>query len=79
MIATLQERICDVCRILSYDTTPKLCGYCGLCDAWICPEDMNNWTRRLKAAVKRKFEPGYKGLPDYENQIKLEGTNEQSS
>ena len=40
-----------------------------MCDAWICEADENKWGRRLKAALKRKLEPGYKGLPDYEKKI----------
>lgn len=36
-----------------------------MCDAWICQDDLNRWDRRIKAAIKRKLEPGYKGLEDY--------------
>lgn len=66
MISTQQFRACDVCRLLDFDTSAKLCGYCGMCDAWICQEDMNRWSRRIKAALKRKLEPGYRGTPNYE-------------
>lgn len=54
-------RACDVCRLVDYDTTDKWCLYCGLCDAWICENDLNKYTRRALAAIKRKLEPGYKG------------------
>ena len=70
MIQTQQNTICDVCRLLDYDTTLKICFYCRLCDANICLTDQNNWIRRLSAAIKRKLEPGYKGDPNY--QLKLE-------
>lgn len=70
MIATQQFRMCDVCRLLDFNTAHKLCAYCGLCDAWICTEDKDNWPRRIKAALKRKLEPGYKGLPNYEEIVK---------
>lgn len=36
-----------------------------MCDAWICQYDLNKWGRRIKAAIKRKLEPGYKGLDNY--------------
>lgn len=66
MIQTQQQfRICDVHRLLDYDCEPRNCGYCGMCDAWICQEDLNRWDRRLRAAFKRKLEPEYRGLPDY--------------
>jgi len=63
---TLQNRMCDVCRLLDYDTEKKLCSYCSLCDAWICEADSNKWGRRIKAALKRKTEVGYQGLPNYD-------------
>lgn len=48
-----------------------------MCDAWICSNDFNNWPRRIKAAIKRKFEPGYKGLQNYTEVVQSEraGTN----
>lgn len=67
MIFTQQFKICDVCRLLDYDTTEKLCGYCSLCDAYICDADRNRWDRRIKAALKRKMEAGYSGLHNYED------------
>lgn len=66
MIETTQIKMCDVCRLLDYDTTQKQCFYCGMCDAWICEADQNRWDRRIKSAVKRKLEPGYKGVSNYE-------------
>jgi hypothetical protein len=65
MILAKQLRICDVCRLVDYDTTEKICGYCPLCDAWICDADATDWVRRIKAAVLRKLEPGYRGDPNY--------------
>jgi hypothetical protein len=53
--------------------TKKLCGYCSLCDAWICAEDQFKWGRRLLAAAKRKAEFGFKGDPNYTEKIDLEG------
>jgi hypothetical protein len=64
-ILVTPKQICDVCRLLDGDTTLKDCGYCGLCDSWICTEDRTNWLRRARAAVKRKLEPNYRGQPDY--------------
>jgi hypothetical protein len=69
MIQTNQLVVCSICRILDYDCTPKLCSYCPLCDAWICAADNNRWDRRLRAAIKRKLEPGYKGLQNYEEVV----------
>jgi hypothetical protein len=65
MIRTQQLHVCDVCRLVDFDTSEKLCGYCPLCDAWICDADNNDWVRRLKAAVLRKLEFGYRGDPHY--------------
>lgn len=75
MILSAQERMCDVCRLLDFDTEKKLCTYCGLCDAWICASDSDKWTRRIQAAIKRQLEPGYQGRPDYVTvaQSELEG------
>lgn len=77
MIISQQFRMCDVCRLLDFDVSSKECGYCSLCDAWICQADSNKWIRRLKAAAKRKLEPGYTGLPDYEDKVNEQrtGTN----
>lgn len=54
-------RMCDVCRLVDYDTEKKWCGYCNLCDAWICDTDLTAYVRRALAAVRRKLEPGYRG------------------
>jgi hypothetical protein len=72
MITTQRFGICDVHRLLDFDTTSRLCGYCSMCDAWICEDDLGRWDRRLRAAIKRKLEPDYKGLPDYEEKYKGE-------
>lgn len=66
MITSSLNTICDVHRILDYDTSKRICNYCGMCDAWICTECQSRWDRRLRAAVKRKMEPGYRGLHNYE-------------
>lgn len=77
MIGTLQLVICDVCRLLDYDTTKKLCKYCDLCDSWICEKD-GNWlnpiaaARRIAAAIKRRLEGGYRGQSDYPEKIQAQ-------
>ena len=76
MITTSQMHICDVCRLLDYDTERKFCGYCSLCDAWICDQDQPQWGRRILAAAKRKMEFGYSGLLNYEEIAKGEKANE---
>jgi hypothetical protein len=78
MIITRQSRACDVCRILDFDVSQKICGYCSLCDAWICQDDQNRWDRRIKAAILRKLEPGYSGHPEYEK-LYLEGNTNGTS
>ena len=70
--------ICDVCRLLDGDTLEKLCGYCNLCDAWICTSDQSKWSRRLLAASKRKLEPGYKGQKDYIAQVQKQAEEEKT-
>jgi hypothetical protein len=45
--------VCDVCRILDGDLRIKPCTFCGLCGAWICIEDIDNWWRRLAAGLMR--------------------------
>lgn len=62
---TFKWVVCDVCRLVDYDTTKKECAYCSMCDAWICQNDLSKWGRRMKAAVLRRFEPGFKGDPTY--------------
>ena len=75
MITSSQIHICDVCRLVDYDTTKKICGYCGLCDAWVCDEDQSKWGRRLLAAAKRKLEFGYRGQNDYVEQAQAQVEN----
>ena len=72
MIQSSQIHICDVCRLLDFDVSKKLCSYCGLCDAFICEKDSSNWGRRLLAAAKRKLEGGYRGVNNYEEMLKGE-------
>lgn len=77
-VTELQEHVCDVCRLLNADTSIKLCGYCSLCDAYICGDDLNRWERRLKAWYKRKTEIGYRGISDYDKHVTVpedEGVN----
>lgn len=69
MILSAQFTLCDVCRLLDFNTEKKLCHWCSLCDAWICEADQNRWDRRIKAAIKRKLEPGYKGVANYEEVV----------
>ena len=61
--------MCDVCRLLDFNTEEKLCSYCAMCDAWICEKCSSDWIRRIKAALKRKLEPGYRGIPNYEEVV----------
>lgn len=62
---TQQHRMCDVCRLVDFDTTHKVCVYCSLCDAWICQSDFSDLKRRAIAAAKRILEPGYVGDPNF--------------
>lgn len=73
MIFTTQFKICDVCRLLDFDISVKLCTYCSMCDAWICEQDQSKWARRIKAAIKRKLEPGFRGDPAYTDKINENG------
>ena len=61
--------VCDVCRLLDSDISPKIGSYCGLCDAWICVACQPRWDRRLLAAAKRKLEPDFFGQKDYVEKI----------
>lgn len=72
-------KVCDVCRLVGGDSSFKLCGYCHLCDAFICQDCINNWPRRLKAAVLRELEPGYKGIPNYVDLAQQGDLSSQSS
>jgi len=73
MLQISQIRICDVHRLLDYDCESRLCFYCGMCDAWICEEDSNRWDRRLRAAIKRKLEPGFSGDLTYNEKLNEKG------
>lgn len=64
-VNSTEIRVCDVCRLLEFDESAKLCVYCNLCDAWICLQDIPRWGRRLQAATKRKLESSFSGQPDY--------------
>jgi hypothetical protein len=78
-LSNFQYHICDVCRLLDYDTSKKWCGYCGLCDAFICEADRTAVARRIKAAAKRMLEPGYSGRKDYLEFAQKEGLLNESS
>jgi hypothetical protein len=65
IVKELPKRVCDVCRLLDADLHPKPCDYCGLCDSWICQQDLHNWMRRARAFVARKLEPSFAGDPNY--------------
>ena len=69
MISTAQLHVCDVHRLLDFDTTERLCNYCPLCSAWICAECAPRWDRRIKAALKRRLEPGFNGDPTYADKL----------
>lgn len=73
MFSSAQLTICDVCRLLDYDCTKKLCGYCAMCDAFICDADRNRWDRRIKAAAKRLTEKNFKGDPKYLEKVNERG------
>ena len=75
MIQTMQLRSCDVHRLLDFDTQDRMCGYCGLCDAWICEEDRYAIGRRVLAAAKRMLEPGFRGDPKYNEIVAQELAN----
>jgi hypothetical protein len=64
MIQTSQWAMCDVCRLVDYNTEKKLCNYCSICDALICANCVSNWPKRVKAAILRQLEFGYKGHPN---------------
>lgn len=65
-VQELQLHVCDVCRLVDGDVTEKLCGFCGMCDSWICKDDTWRWDRRVRAFYKRRVEPGFKGMLDYD-------------
>jgi hypothetical protein len=47
------SHVCDVCRLLDGDLWLKWCVYCSVCDAWICEQDLPQWSRRGAAAALR--------------------------
>lgn len=47
-----QLKICEVCRLLDKDNSEKLCGWCQMCDAWICIADQTDFIRRGRAFFK---------------------------
>ena len=66
MIKVYQHlNVCDVCRLIDNDETPKACAYCSLCDSYICQRDQSDWWRRGKAFLKRRLEKGFRGDPNY--------------
>jgi len=42
---------CEVCKRLDGDMTLKYCGWCGLCQAWICQACIPNLLRRAAAML----------------------------
>lgn len=44
--------VCDVCRVINNDITPKESVWCNRCKAWICIPDINRWDRRGIAMYK---------------------------
>jgi hypothetical protein len=60
-------------RIIDFDVASRECFYCGMCDAWVCAECASQWGRRIKAAVKRKLEPGFRGDPTYSERLNEKG------
>jgi len=76
LISTPQLHACDVHRILDFDTTERLSTYCPLCSAWVCTECAPNWPRRLKAALKRRLEPGANVQEGYIETLEREVGNE---
>jgi hypothetical protein len=59
-----ETRPCDVCVKLDGDATPKLCGYCSVCNAWMCETCIPDIPRRtrafgLKVAEKVKEKLGF--------------------
>lgn len=45
----MEMRVCDVCRVVDGDVTPKECFYCGFCKAWICDNCKWHLPKRAKA------------------------------
>lgn len=72
MIRVNELKICDVCRLLDGDITPKICFYCGFCDSHICDADGLRWDRRARAFWKRRVEPTFKGDPNYQTNTEFD-------
>ena len=53
--------VCDVCRLVWGDMTPRKCFYCGFCDAWICEGHRDDWPARTHAKVLRMLEKKNRG------------------
>lgn len=45
----IEERVCDVCKLVDNDTTVKRCEYCTLCKSWICDPCRPRMERRAMA------------------------------
>ncbi len=59
-----KEGVCDVCKLVDKDETPKVVGYCGMCGAWLCEGCRASPGRRARAAGLRaaaKFRAGLGG------------------
>ena len=56
MISTVRFGICDVHRLVDFDTTFRQCSYCDLCKAWICDECKLRWDKRIEAVFKSRLE-----------------------
>ena len=47
--------VCDVCRIVDGDLSPKEVQYCDFCKAWICKRCESNIPKRALAAAMQKI------------------------
>jgi hypothetical protein len=54
--------VCDVCRLVDGDSSPKVCFYCSSCDSEICIDDADRFGRRALAAMRRRLEVFRYGL-----------------
>lgn len=57
-----KQGVCDVCRLVDRDETPKDVGYCPLCGAWMCESCRVSPARRARAAGLRALEKFRRGL-----------------
>ena len=47
-----EGRVCDVCRLLRHDVTPKTDSrFCPVCQAWLCDACRGSMTQRAVAAI----------------------------